>query len=191
MSPIKDTLSNLFSKNKKKDDGFSPEIENEHGTTEETDHDADITDGDINDGDEKQDTESENETVVQDDLEADPEWKNRVLCNDGNCIGVIGPDGRCKECGKPYNETEQIYDNEDNETEIYDRAPDEGLISEEQDFFPLDPEELNDTSGESGTEKDAEPGSEWDKRMLCIDGNCIGVIGPDGHCKECGKPYEK
>lgn len=26
----------------------------------------------------------------------------RLLCSDGACIGVIGPDGRCKECGKPY-----------------------------------------------------------------------------------------
>lgn len=25
---------------------------------------------------------------------------NRVLCSDGNCIGVIGPDGRCKVCGR-------------------------------------------------------------------------------------------
>ena len=30
------------------------------------------------------------------------EWENRVLCRDESCIGVIGPDGRCKECGKPY-----------------------------------------------------------------------------------------
>lgn len=29
------------------------------------------------------------------------QFANRVLCSDGNCIGVIGPDGRCKECGKP------------------------------------------------------------------------------------------
>jgi len=29
-------------------------------------------------------------------------FKNRVLCSDGNCIGVIGPDGRCKVCGQPY-----------------------------------------------------------------------------------------
>jgi hypothetical protein len=28
-------------------------------------------------------------------------FDNRVLCSDGNCIGVIGADGRCKECGKP------------------------------------------------------------------------------------------
>ena len=30
----------------------------------------------------------------------DPDWENRVLCSDESCIGVIGPDGRCKECGK-------------------------------------------------------------------------------------------
>ena len=29
-------------------------------------------------------------------------FENRVLCSDGNCTGIIGPDGRCKECGKPY-----------------------------------------------------------------------------------------
>ena len=33
---------------------------------------------------------------------SDIEWENRRLCSDGNCIGVIGPDGRCKVCGKPY-----------------------------------------------------------------------------------------
>ena len=32
------------------------------------------------------------------------DWENRVLCSDESCIGVIGPDGRCKECGKPYEE---------------------------------------------------------------------------------------
>ncbi len=26
----------------------------------------------------------------------------RIACADGNCIGIIGPDGRCTECGKPY-----------------------------------------------------------------------------------------
>ena len=30
------------------------------------------------------------------------DWENRKLCSDGNCIGVIGSDGRCKECGKPF-----------------------------------------------------------------------------------------
>ena len=34
--------------------------------------------------------------------QGDIDWENRTLCSDGNCIGIIGPDGRCKECGKPY-----------------------------------------------------------------------------------------
>lgn len=29
-------------------------------------------------------------------------FENRVLCSDGNCIGVIGPDGRCRVCGKVF-----------------------------------------------------------------------------------------
>jgi len=32
--------------------------------------------------------------------QADIDWENRTLCSDGSCIGIIGPDGRCKECGK-------------------------------------------------------------------------------------------
>ena len=31
----------------------------------------------------------------------DDQWEDRVSCSDGNCIGVIGSDGKCKECGKP------------------------------------------------------------------------------------------
>ncbi len=37
--------------------------------------------------------------------------------------------------------------------------------------------------------EDAQP-DDWDRRVLCSDGNCIGVIGPDGRCNECGKPLE-
>jgi hypothetical protein len=29
---------------------------------------------------------------------------------------------------------------------------------------------------------------DFDSRQLCSDGSCTGLIGPDGHCKECGKP---
>ncbi len=36
--------------------------------------------------------------------QTDLDWENRILCSDGNCIGVIGPDGKCKECGKPMEE---------------------------------------------------------------------------------------
>ena len=44
--------------------------------------------------------ENENETKTN-----DIDWEQRVLCSDGNCIGVIGPDGSCKECGKKYEGT--------------------------------------------------------------------------------------
>ncbi len=30
------------------------------------------------------------------------DFTSRVLCDDGACIGVIGENGTCKECGKPY-----------------------------------------------------------------------------------------
>ena len=33
--------------------------------------------------------------------EFDP--KKRQACSDGMCIGIIGPDGKCTECGKPFN----------------------------------------------------------------------------------------
>lgn len=26
----------------------------------------------------------------------------RVACSDGMCIGIIGPEGKCNVCGKPY-----------------------------------------------------------------------------------------
>ena len=45
--------------------------------------------------------------------------------------------------------------------------------------------ELVDAAVEGGDE-DA---FDFDSRKLCSDGTCIGVIGADGRCKECGKPY--
>ncbi len=94
----------------------------------------------------------------------DDDWENRILCSDENCIGVIGPDGRCKECNKSYEE-------------------------------PLTPETKT-AQTESGagdeidhSEKTAEQ-DDWKNRILCSDESCIGVIGPDGRCKECGKVYQ-
>jgi hypothetical protein len=38
------------------------------------------------------------------------------------------------------------------------------------------------------------PGDEeavdFSSRLLCSDGNCIGVINEKGFCKVCGKPYQ-
>ena len=103
------------------------------------------------------------------------EWDQRILCTDESCIGVIGPNGRCKECGLPYAET---FDTKNKETlaSDFEEADPEGEINEE-------PEESGKSDAETQTDLD------WDQRTLCSDESCIGVIGPDGRCKECGKPY--
>ncbi len=91
-------------------------------------------------------------------------WEKRILCSDESCIGVIGPDGKCKECGKVY----------------------EGVFPEEHGQEKANTEnvdEVKDVPSEETVSDD-----EWNKRVLCSDGACIGVIGPDGRCKECGKP---
>jgi hypothetical protein len=110
----------------------------------------------------------------------DQDWEKRVLCSDGNCIGVIGPDGRCKECGKPYEG--RLPDN-------FVRPPPTAAPQP-----PAEPESKTDEThppsvAEADPAKQPADGDEWEKRVLCSDGNCIGVIGADGRCKECGKPY--
>jgi hypothetical protein len=99
----------------------------------------------------------------------DIEWENRTLCSDDSCIGVIGPDGRCKECGKPY-EGGDLPPFSQEET---------ASVEESEDF--IESEETDDF--------ETVPDSEWENRTLCVDESCIGVIGSDGRCKECGKPY--
>jgi hypothetical protein len=105
-------------------------------------------------------------------------WENRVLCSDESCIGVIGSDGRCKECGRPFEGDLPAVFNPD----------DSGTYPEDKQASDLD------TSDEYTSDSEDEPETEvaddeWAQRKLCSDESCIGVIGPDGRCKECGKPY--
>ena len=94
----------------------------------------------------------------------DFEWENRKLCRDERCIGVIGSDGRCKECGMP--------------DEGDDRAGADG-----PDSIPQKEPKIEIEASEDIPEAE----DDWAKRELCGDESCIGVIGPDGRCKECGK----
>ena len=122
----------------------------------ELQHDIETSDSD------KMDSEKEEDHITRQEDEAEPtandEWESRTLCRDESCIGVIGPDGHCTECGLIYNES----DSEMGEDEI------------------------------DGQEDRAESGDndEWESRTLCRDESCIGVIGPDGYCKECGLRYQ-
>jgi hypothetical protein len=95
------------------------------------------------------------------------DWEKRLLCSYDSCIGTIGPDGVCKECGKVY----------------------EGVLP-----VPAAPSckvarlpEKQETVDETDSPSD----DEWEKRVLCGDESCIGVIGLDGRCSECGKPLKQ
>ncbi|MCP3955706.1 MAG: hypothetical protein GY697_26340 [Desulfobacterales bacterium] len=110
--------------------------------------------------------------------QADIDWENRILCDDGHCIGVIGPDGCCKECGRRY-EGDLPAALQKNEAAA-ETVPPETVTSLEE---SAETEPLEKESVQASDE-------EWENRRLCIDGNCIGVIGADGKCKECGRPYE-
>jgi rubredoxin len=112
----------------------------------------------------------------------DIDWNRRVLCSDGNCIGVIGPDGRCKVCGLRY------------DGELPTPAEDASLAGDETsedrpEASTGDEQAPETTAPEAEAEAGEATGGGWEDRTLCIDGNCIGVIGPDGRCKVCGKPH--
>jgi len=99
------------------------------------------------------------------------DWENRTLCIDESCIGVIGSDGRCKECGNPYEGF--VYRTADTEETDTTDTPDEDR-----------PETDNPTVDHTDSD-------DWENRTLCVDESCIGVIGPDDRCKECGLPFDK
>jgi len=98
-------------------------------------------------------------------FDKDEDWDKRILCSDESCIGTIGPNGTCRECGKPY----------------------EGALSSGHSA----------SGGQTVAEEKQKPvssktdtafGDDWENRVLCSDESCIGTIGSDGKCKECGKP---
>ncbi|HDQ04046.1 MAG TPA: hypothetical protein ENN23_05675 [Deltaproteobacteria bacterium] len=88
------------------------------------------------------------------------DWEKRTLCSDESCIGVIGADGRCKECGKVY--AGKLPEGHSTPNSKPAAAPEKVQPQKESD-------------------------DDWDNRVLCSDEACIGVIGADGKCKECGK----
>ncbi len=110
----------------------------------------------------------------------DMDWDNRILCRDGNCIGVIGSNGRCNECDLIYDGSQQSDDNSEPDDitaiETDDAAYDDTAEDEIDEFGNVD-DEVN-------------PDGDWENRQLCSDGNCIGVIGADGCCRECGKEQD-
>jgi hypothetical protein len=96
-------------------------------------------------------------------FDADEDWEKRVLCSDEACIGTIGADGKCKECGKPFQGAAET-------------GSSTGKVATRK------KQKITNESENQVSDDD------WDKRVLCSDESCIGTIGPDGCCRECGKP---
>ena len=100
----------------------------------------------------------------------------RRLCGDPACIGVVGDDGRCKECGR-------ISEGEEPHTRHF--ADDEG---ESDDDGASDAVEAE-TDAEKATQAETSSDDGFDDRRLCGDPGCIGVLSPDGRCSECGRVF--
>lgn len=95
------------------------------------------------------------------DQEFDP--RRRRLCPDGSCVGVIGDDGKCRECG----------------------AVDAGWTAENN-AAPSDADKPTEIEA-AAPAGDVDHSGFDSSRRLCSDGTCLGLLGPDGRCNECGQ----
>jgi hypothetical protein len=133
------------------------------------------------------------------------EWDRRELCPDGGCVGVIGPDGHCKVCKRAVTNWGNERDRGLKADAEADAEGDDDLEDDEDDDEYEDDDEGEDGDGDDDYEDDddlddapldaidpAAPAAlgsaaEWNRRQVCPDGACIGVIDDDGNCKVCGK----
>ncbi len=100
------------------------------------------------------------------------EWDQREVCPDGACIGVIGPDGLCKVCGRAA----QNWGDERKR----------GMVATEVDDEEYDDEDDDELEDDDAADEDVGDDVEWSKRRLCSNGACVGVIGEGGKCTVCG-----
>jgi len=104
------------------------------------------------------------------------DWDQRLLCPDGGCTGVIGGDGTCRACGRAApNWGDERRRGRRNTDEV------EAEADEQLPVKVIEPEPVVTLGVVGGGDDDLE------RRALCPDGGCIGVIGDDGNCKVCGR----
>jgi hypothetical protein len=153
---------------------------------EGADPEGDGDEGEAADGEKPAAAESEPKAPASaaHDPESD-EFVLRELCPNGSCIGLVGPDGRCKECGEPGRSARL---DPRRRGMLTDRELDEdaGEVAEPEPEEPAEEEEEEDEGeGETDGLPPADPA--FAERQLCPDGECIGIIGSEGRCRECGR----
>lgn len=87
---------------------------------------------------------------------------------DGACTGLVDASGTCGECGRFWGEVP-----------LAASAPPAG----EANVDTLAPVEDADDLA-------AHAVGDFGSRTLCPDGACVGVMGPEGRCSECGRAAE-
>ena len=114
------------------------------------------------------------------------EWDHRQLCPDGACVGVIGPDGTCKVCGRaaPNWGDERKRGLLEPDEPVAERTPQPSKPKAKAKaqkraaggalYFDIEPD---------GKQAPDHGPAEWEQRKLCPDDACIGVIGRNGRCK--------
>ena len=121
-------------------------------------------------GDELETTGDELETTGDELAEAGEgfDLDARVLCPDGACIGLVGADGRCRECQTLW-------------PELVGAVPPSAENDAKNDSDAVN----NDSDAYVTAENDSE-NFDPEARELCPDDTCVGIIGPSGVCGTCG-----
>lgn len=120
---------------------------------------------------------------MSEDLELD--LGRRVLCPDGTCTGVIGPDGKCSECGRPGVGVGPSVD-VGVDVDLAPKAHEHASESDAALTAPGSPESPASFGAYEAESGNGETGFD-ERRTLCPDGACTGVLGPDGRCPVCGQ----
>ena len=114
------------------------------------------------------------------------EWDHREVCPDGSCTGVIGAEGVCKICGH----VSPTWDNERERGMVVDPPKLEADDADEDDDADDGVAARGSDPALAALMPDADVGEhEWNRRTLCPDGTCVGVLGTNKVCSVCGKTW--
>jgi hypothetical protein len=106
-------------------------------------------------------------------MSTDDDFAHRELCPDDACIGVLDPEGRCRVCGTVSS------------TALRDPRL-RGLALSDEVPVPVDRSPAVGTLPPEVPESLEVDDDDFDRRRLCPDGGCVGLLGADGRCKVCG-----